>query len=46
MKKGNVIFVLDSKATDVSSFKYIIGGPIDSDWDRLGDDITFELSFN
>lgn len=45
IKKGNVIFVLDSDAEEVTSFKYIISGPIDSNWDRIGEDITYEISF-
>lgn len=45
IKKGNVIFVLDSNAEEITSFKYVIDGPIDSNWDKLGEDIIFELSF-
>lgn len=45
IKDGNVMFVLDSKAEDITDFKYIISKPIDSNWDSLGDEITFELEF-
>lgn len=45
VKKDNVIFVLESNAEEISNIKYIISAPFDSDWNKLGDDITFELSF-
>jgi hypothetical protein len=45
VKKGNVIFVLDSAAEEITGFKYIISKPIDSNWDALGEDITFDISF-
>lgn len=45
IKKENVIFALDSEAEEITSFKYIISRPIDSNWNNLGEDITFDLSF-
>lgn len=44
-KKGNVVFILDSAAEEVTSFKYIIDAPHDDEFNSLGEDITFELSF-
>ena len=45
IKKGNVSFLLESEAEDITSFKYVIGGPHDEDFESIGEDITFELSF-
>ena len=46
ISEGNVYFVLDSEAEEITSFKYVISGPIDSDGNKLGEDITFDLSFD
>ena len=32
IKKGNVSFLLESEAEDITSFKYVIGGPHDEDF--------------
>ena len=45
IKEGDVIFILDSPAEEITSFKYIIDGPHDEDFETIGEDITFELSF-
>lgn len=44
VKKGNVIFLLDSAAEEITSIKYIIEGPHNADFETIGDDIVFELS--
>ncbi|MBU5426787.1 hypothetical protein KQI41_10240 [Tissierella pigra] len=46
ISEGNVYFVLDSEAEEITSFKYVIPGPIDSDGNKLGEDITFDLSLD
>jgi hypothetical protein len=45
-REGYIYFVLDSEAEEITSFKYVIPGPIDSDGNKLGEDITFDLSFD
>ena len=45
IKKGNIFFVLDSDPEEITNAKYIISGPHNENLDRLGEDITFELSF-
>ena len=46
IREGYIYFVLDSEAEEITSFKYVISGPIDSDGNKLGEDITFDLSFD
>jgi len=45
VKKGNVIFLIDDDPQNISLIKYVIGGPFDGDFNSIGEDITFELSF-
>lgn len=45
IKKDNVIFVLNSEAEEITNFKYIISGPVNANWDSIGEELTFELSF-
>lgn len=44
-KKGNVIFFLDSPAEEINNIKYVIEGPHNENIDRLGEGITYEISF-
>ncbi|WMM26792.1 hypothetical protein RBU61_08945 [Tissierella sp. MB52-C2] len=46
ISEGYIFFILDSEAEEITSFKYVISGPIDSDGNKLGEDITFDLSFD
>ena len=45
-KKGNVIFVLESPAEDITDIKLIINAAIDEDWNSLSNNLQVELSFN
>ncbi len=45
VKKGNIIFVSSSNAEDINFIKYICGGPYDSDFDKVGEDISVEYSY-
>ena len=44
IKEGNVYFLLDSEASKISSFKYIISAPRDENYKTIGENITFELN--
>lgn len=44
-KKENVIFVLDSAPEEIESIKYIIGVPYNSNYDSIGEELTFEIDF-
>lgn len=45
-KKGNVIFVLESPAEDITDIKLIIDAAIDENWNSLSKNLQIELSFN
>lgn len=45
-KKGDVIFVLESPAEDITDIKLIIDAAIDEDWNALSNNLQVELSFN
>lgn len=44
IKKGNVIFILDSEAEKITNIKYIISAPFSADWDSIGKDIVFDIA--
>lgn len=45
-KKGNVIFVLESPAEDITDIKLIIDAAIDENWNSLSKNLQIEFSFN
>lgn len=45
VKKGDIFFILDSDPEEITDVKYIISAPHDENFDTIGEDITFELSF-
>ncbi|MBU5427173.1 hypothetical protein KQI41_12175 [Tissierella pigra] len=46
IREGYIYFVLDSEAEEITSLKYVISGPIDLDGNKLGEDLTFDLSLD
>lgn len=45
MKKGNVVFLLDSKAQDIKNIKYSINAGFDENYNSVGNDIEFVIEF-
>ena len=43
VKKGNVIFLLDSEADQIEHIKYLIDAPHNESLDSIGDKYVFEL---
>lgn len=46
IKKGNIIFLLDSKAEDINNLKFVLAHPSNSKFDRVGDDMEFSYQMN
>lgn len=44
IKKGNVVFVVDSNLDEINNIKFTFDGPHDSSFERLGENITFDLN--
>lgn len=44
-KDGEVFFIFDDKAEEITSFKYIVGSAHDENYDNFGEDLIFEFEF-
>lgn len=40
IKKGNIIFLLDSKADEINNVKFVLGHPSNENFESIGEDIT------
>lgn len=45
IKTGNVIFILDSKAEEVDSMKFVLGHPSNQSFENIGEDVVLEYEF-
>lgn len=44
IKKGNVVFITETDPNDIHNIKFTFNGPSDSNFERLGEDFTFDLN--
>lgn len=44
IKKGNVVFITETNPSDIHNIKFTFNGPSDSNFERLGEDFTFDLN--
>ena len=40
IKKGNIVFILDSKADEINNLKFVLGHPSNENLENVGEDIT------
>lgn len=45
VRKGNLIFILESEAKNIEKISYIIEGPQDKNFNSISHDIVFEIEF-
>ncbi|WP_071026053.1 hypothetical protein [Peptoniphilus raoultii] len=40
VKEGNIVFILDSNAEEINNVKFVLGSPLNSNFENVGEEIT------